>query len=69
MHAFAMHREPVVPPTHRLRALLDEQGGRRRLLEAVEERLGELALRLDDEQLLLRASALLEDHRLGELAL
>ena len=68
MHAFAMHREPMVPPTHRLRALLDEQGGRRRLLEAVEDRLG-AALYLDDDQLLLRASALLEDRRLGDLAL
>lgn len=67
MHAFAMHREPVALPTHQLRALLGEQGGRRRLLEAVEDRLGSVVC-LDDDQLLLRASALLEDRRIDDLA-
>lgn len=57
-------REPVPMPVARLRVLLDEQGGRRRLLEAVEDRLGS-ALCLDDQQLLLRAGALLEDERLA----
>lgn len=62
-----MHHEPIVSPALRLRALLDEQGGRRRLMEAMQDRLGS-ALALDDQQLLLRASALLEAERLGELA-
>jgi hypothetical protein len=68
MHAFASHREPALPLTTSLRALLAEPGGRRRLVEALEDRLGP-ALCLDDQQLLLRAGALLEDRRLGDLAL
>jgi len=67
MHAFVTRREPTDLPINRLRALLDEPGGRRRLLEAMEERLGP-ALRLDDQQLLLRAGVLFEAQRLGELS-
>jgi hypothetical protein len=62
MHAFASHREPALPTTTSLRALLAEQGGRRRILEALEERLGS-TLDMDDDQLLRRADALLEERR------
>jgi hypothetical protein len=67
MHAFASHRETALPTTTSLRALLAEQGGRRRIVEALEERLGS-TLDMDDEQLLRRADALLEDRRFGDLA-
>jgi hypothetical protein len=67
MHAFASHRETALPTTTSLRALLAEQGGRRRIIEALEERLGS-TLDMDDDQLLLRADALLEDRRFGDLA-
>lgn len=67
MHAFAIHREPARPTTTSLRALLAEQGGRRRIVEALEERLGS-TLGMDDDQLLRRADALLEDRRFGDLA-
>ena len=67
MHAFAIHRETALPTTTSLRALLAEQGGRRRIVEALEERLGS-TLDMDDDQLLRRADALLEDRRFGDLA-
>ena len=67
MHAFDVRRETETLANTSLRALLAEQGGRRRLVEAMEDRLGS-ALFLDDQQLLVRAGALLEDRRLGELA-
>jgi hypothetical protein len=67
MHAFASHRETALPTTTSLRALLAEQGGRRRIIEALEERLGS-TLDMDDDQLLRRADALLEDRRFGDLA-
>lgn len=66
MHAIAMHREIDREPVVRLRMMLDEPGGRRRLVEAMEERLGS-ALQLDDQQLLLRASALLDAGRIDDL--
>lgn len=68
MHAFASPRTPVPPSTVRLRALLAEPGGRRRLVEAMEDRLGS-ALHLDEEQLLVRAGAWLDGHGAGELAI
>jgi hypothetical protein len=67
MHAFASHRETALSTTTSLRALLAEQGGRRRIIEALEERLGS-TLDMDDDQLLRRADALLEDRRFGDLA-
>lgn len=63
MHAFASHRETALPSTTSLRALLAEQGGRRRILEALEERLGSTLGMDDDDQLLRRADALLEERR------
>jgi hypothetical protein len=68
MHAFAMPRQPTTIPTTQLRALLAEPGGRRRLLVALEDQLA-ASVNLDDQQLLLRASALLEDRRIGDLEL
>lgn len=51
-----------------LRELLAEPGGRRRLLEAMHDRLSP-ATAPDDQQLLIRAHALLESERLDDLCL
>ncbi|MCH9688501.1 MAG: hypothetical protein K0V04_44130 [Deltaproteobacteria bacterium] len=66
MHAHPPRRRPV--PTARLRALLAEPGGRRRLLRAMEDRLSP-ASTPDDDQLLLRAGALLDAEGLRSLGL
>ncbi len=68
MHPFTTARLPAPIPTTHLRALLAEPGGRRRLLAAMEDRVAN-ASHLDDHQLLMRAGALLDDRRLGDLGL
>jgi hypothetical protein len=66
MHAFTTPRQPAAIPTTHLRALMAEPGGRRRLLAELEDQLDAMAS-LDDQQLLLRAGALLEDRMLHDL--
>ncbi len=65
MHAVPAHRRSLPA---RLRSLLAEPGGRRRLLRAMEDRLSP-ASAPDDEQLLMRADALLDTGRLRDLGL
>lgn len=66
MTAFAAPFDPV--PTATLRALLAEPGGRRRLLQAMDAELCD-SRPLDDQQLLARASDLLDRGRLRDLEL
>lgn len=67
MHAFTAPSRPRSVPPARLRALLAEPGGRRRLLRALDEQASPRPAALDDQQLLMRAHDLLERGRLGSL--
>ncbi|MEM9454722.1 MAG: hypothetical protein AAGF11_11120 [Myxococcota bacterium] len=67
MHPFTAPRTRPVP-TARLRALLAEPGGRRRLIRAIDDELSSTRP-LDDQQLLMRARELTERGRLRDLEL